>query len=144
LLTFDYFNNLSFEMYNLNVSFNLAYKLKIYKTSARKNKKMYTINHKNNQLNYYLAGLIESDGSIIVPKLNSNNKPTISIVFNIKDLPLAIKIKNVLGYGSIQKISDKNAVNLVIRNKKGIINLITLINGKLRTPKIFKFHDLID
>lgn len=98
----------------------------------------------NNQLSYYLAGLIESDGSIIIPKLNSSNSPTINIIFNIKDKDLAIKIKDTLGYGSIQLIPESNAVNLVIRDKKGIINLINLINGKLRTPKILKLHKLID
>jgi hypothetical protein len=39
----------------------------------------------NKQLGYYLAGLNESDGSILTPKLNSENRPTISFIFNIKD-----------------------------------------------------------
>ena len=33
---------------------------------------------------------------------------------------------------------------LTISNKIALKNLIVLLNGKLRTPKIFKFHDLID
>ena len=47
----------------------------------------------SSQLGYYLAGLIESDGTIIVPKEGSSNTPKIDIVFNIKDKPLALHIK---------------------------------------------------
>lgn len=57
----------------------------------------------NGELGSYLAGLIESDGSIIIPKLESVNTPTINIIFNIKDKPLAEHIKFVLGYGTLQK-----------------------------------------
>ena len=43
------------------------------------------------ELGAYLAGLIESDGSIIIPK-DSTTRPTIKIVFNIKDRPLAERL----------------------------------------------------
>lgn len=101
---------------------------------------------RNNEgkLGAYLAGLIESDGTIIVPDLDNSTTPTIKIVFNIKDKPLAVHIKSVLGYGSIQKTQSGNAVELVISNKTGILDLIITINGKFRTPKIFKLHKLID
>lgn len=57
----------------------------------------------NSQLGYYLAGLIESDGSIIVPSYHSSAyTPKISIVFNSKDKPLALQLIKTLGYGSIQ------------------------------------------
>jgi LAGLIDADG endonuclease len=110
----------------------------------------------NSQLGYYLAGLIEADGSIIVPapgqwpgdgtssrlrledvpKDNSLNNPTIYISFNMEDKPLAICIKNHLGFGSIEDIEKNNAVRLIIRGKYNIMNLISLINGKFITPKI--------
>jgi hypothetical protein len=67
------------------------------------NSELISINKTDSQLGYYLAGLIESDGSIIVPS-EGDSTPTIKIVFQIKDLPLAEKIKEVLGYGSIQKL----------------------------------------
>jgi hypothetical protein len=39
---------------------------------------------------HYLVGLIEGDGSIIVPLKSNNIKyPAITIVFHIKDYPLA-------------------------------------------------------
>jgi LAGLIDADG endonuclease len=105
------------------------------------------------QLGYYLAGLIESDGAIITPsfaKANDGlteikkNTPTIKIVFQIKDKPLAEHIKTKLGHGSIQKTSSDSAIELVIRSKKGIIDLVSLINGKFRTPKIIKLNKLIN
>lgn len=102
-------------------------------------------NAKNNsQLGYYLAGLIESDGSIYIPSMNSVNTPTISIVFNIKDKNLTTHLISTLGYGSIQKSESESAINLVIRNKLGIIDIILLINGKFRTPKISRLHNLIN
>lgn len=54
----------------------------------------------------YLAGLIEGDGSIIVPKTIRNQKgkllyPVVKITFVEKDRPLALKIKEVIGGGTI-------------------------------------------
>jgi len=37
----------------------------------------------------------------------------------------------------VQKINNKNAVNLVIASAKGIENVIRLINGKFRTNSKF-------
>ena len=56
-------------------------------------------------------------------------------MFNIKDKPLALHIKQVLDFGSIQE--NGNAVNLVIRSKMVILDLVSLINGKfLRRPHL--------
>ncbi|KAG1174269.1 hypothetical protein G6F70_005049 [Rhizopus microsporus] len=81
---------------------------------------------------YYLAGLIEGDGTIIVPtkEKTPNGKlthPVIRIVFTQYDLPLAEKLQQVLNCGFIQK------------PKK-----VKLINGKMRTPKIEALHRLIN
>jgi hypothetical protein len=112
------------------------------KTNLGKNK--YPLNLKDNQLGYYLAGLIEADGSIIIPKEESKNTPAISISFNIEDKPLAVCIKNQLGFGSLENIEKYNAVKLIIIGKYNILTLISLINGKFRTPKIEKLHKLIN
>jgi len=58
----------------------------------------------NNKIGYYLAGLIEVDGSFIVPLKKSKITLTISISFNIIDKPLAICIKERLGYGFMEEI----------------------------------------
>lgn len=97
----------------------------------------------NDQLGSYLAGLIESDGSIIIPKENSKNTPTISIVFHIDDKPLAIHLCEKLGYGSLEELEYKKAVKLYIRGKYSILKTVSIINGKFRTPKIEKLHKLI-
>lgn len=57
----------------------------------------------------YLAGLIESDGSIAVHNENSAAKrycPKILIVFNIADEPLANKLAFITGTGTVYKKKD--------------------------------------
>ena len=43
-----------------------------------------------------------------------------------------------------KKSNSESAVYLVIRNKVGIIDLISLVNGKFRTPNIASLYRLID
>jgi len=103
----------------------------------------------DNQLGYYLAGLIEGDGSIIVPTkdktLNSKNThPVIRIVFTLADLPLAQKLQKVLGCGFIQKPKLGNYYLFEVQNIEGLLKLANLINGKIRTPKIEALNRLIN
>ena len=81
---------------------------------------------------------------IITPN-NSSATPTIYISLQEKDRPFAEHLKNYLGYGSIQlEATSPNAIRFVIRNKEGIIDILNLINGYFRTPKISKLHAMID
>jgi len=55
-----------------------------------------------------LTGLIEGEGTIIVPKTARSPKGklnylSIQIVFHLKDLPLALLIQKNLGLGSLIK-----------------------------------------
>ena len=50
---------------------------------------------------------------------------------------------NILGYGSLELIPSSKAVKIHIRGKYSILNLLRLINGKFRTPKIEKLNSLI-
>lgn len=98
---------------------------------------------------YYLTGLIEGDGSIITPKkLRSPNGklnyPSIQIVFNLKDLPLALLIQKELTFGSLSRKKGVNAYVLTINSYEGILSTISLINGNMRTPKIYSLNALID
>jgi hypothetical protein len=98
---------------------------------------------------YYLTGLIEGDGSIIVPKtlrsLNGKlNYPSIQIIFQSKDIPLALLIQKTLGFGSLSKKKGLNAYVFSINNYEGLILVINLINGNMRTPKINSLYQLID
>jgi hypothetical protein len=98
---------------------------------------------------YYLTGLIEGDGTIITPKsLRSPkgklNYPSIQIVFHLKDLPLALLVQKELGVGSLSRKKGVDAYILTINSYEGILLTISLINGNMRTPKIYSLNALID
>lgn len=97
----------------------------------------------------YLAGLIEGDGTIVVPKVLRSEKgkltyAQIQIVFVAKDLPVAFMLAKALGHGSINKRKLSNAYIFTINNRQGLLNLVHLINGYMRTPKHTAFSQLID
>ena len=48
------------------------------------------------------------------------------------DASLAYYIKKRIGYGTVRKIEDKNAILLTITKREGLEKVINLINGKLR------------
>jgi hypothetical protein len=65
-------------------------------------------------------------------------------VFHSKDLPLALLIQKEIGHGSISKKKGKNAYIYTINNTEGLLLLINLLNGKMKTNKIYTLHKLID
>ena len=98
---------------------------------------------------YYFTGLIEGDGTIVTPKTLRSpkgrlNYPAIQIVFHLKDLPLALLIQKELGVGSLSRKKGVNAYILTINSYEGILFIISLINGNMRTPKIHSLNALID
>lgn len=97
----------------------------------------------------YFTGLIEGDGTIITPKTIRSpkgklNYPTIQIVFHLKDLPLALLVQKELGVGSLSRKKGVDAYVLTINSYTGILLVISLINGNMRTPKIHSVNALID
>lgn len=78
------------------------------------------------QLGHYLAGLIDGDGHF-------SSKQQLVIVFNLLDIQLAYFIKKQIGFGNIRKVKNKNAVLLIVSSTQGLIKVINLINGKLRS-----------
>ena len=84
----------------------------------------------NEQLGYYLAGLIDGDGHF-------SKAQQLVIVFSSPDAFLAYYLKAKLGYGKVRKVKDKNAYLLIVSNKEGMLNVINLVNGKLRTEHKF-------
>jgi hypothetical protein len=111
--------------------------------------------------NYYFTGLIEGDGTIVTPKTLRSpkgklNYPAIQIVFHLKDLPLALLVQKELalqlftvggcgaGVGSLSRKKGVNAYILTINSYEGILFIISLINGNMRTPKIHSLNTLID
>lgn len=104
---------------------------------------------KDYKFSSYLAGLIEGDGSIIVPKSERSvkgklNYPSIQITFNLRDLPLALVIQQKLKYGSLNRKKGVNAYILTINNYEGLLLIVNIINGYMRTPKINALYKLID
>lgn len=102
----------------------------------------------NPNFSYYLAGLIEGDGTIIVPKTERSlkgkiNYPSIQISFDLRDLPLALIIQKTLGFGSLSRTKGVNAYRLTINNYEGLIKLLIILNGKLRTVKINDYNNLV-
>lgn len=91
-------------------------------------------------LDSYLAGLIEGDGYL---SITNKNSVIIGITFNSKDRPLAEKLLELIGKGTIVE-RQTNSVELRFSSKDSIIKIVNLINGKFRTPKISQLHLLID
>jgi hypothetical protein len=107
------------------------------------------LNDFNTKFSAYLAGLIEGDGSIIVPKIERSIKgklyyPSIQIAFHLRDFPLAQILQQRLGHGSLAKKKGVNAYILTINNFEGVILVVNIINGYMRTPKICALYKLID
>lgn len=97
-------------------------------------------------LNHYLAGLIEGDGSVKVPKNLRSDKgnlvyPSVTITFADKELPLAQFLSKILD-GRVNKTSG-NWYVLSIYKISALYNLVCRINGKFRTPKLEALHQLI-
>jgi hypothetical protein len=95
----------------------------------------------------YLAGLIEGDGTIVVPKQERSEKgklnyPMIQIVFQHKDFPLCQVLQKTIGHGSISKVKQSAAYILTINNLEGLVAVSFLINGKMRSSKFNQFVQL--
>ena len=99
------------------------------------------------KLGPYLAGLIESDGTIAVHNKNSNAKkynPKIAVVFNLVDKPLAINLASITEAGTIYKKKDAGHILWQIQKLEDVIKIINIINGFMRTPKIEALHRAIN
>ena len=99
--------------------------------------------------NHYLAGLIEGEGSIIVPSSKKDKKgrvtyPSVQIVFALMDLPLALKVQKTLGHGSISRKKSQAAYIFTINSREGLLKIINLVNGKFKTDKIAALYKLIE
>jgi LAGLIDADG endonuclease len=102
----------------------------------------------NNNLGYYLAGLLEGDGHISLPSLgvttlNRVLNPRIVFTSHINNLSMYTFIQSELGKIGRFQTSGNNVIRYIIGDIKGIMILINLMHGKLRTPKNKRFNDLI-
>lgn len=119
--------------------------VKIFKDSfSIANAKRHYKKDEKNLLGYYLAGLIEGDGSIILRKgAREKISPKIVFTFHPNELPLYNKISQILQTGIIY--TEKRGIcRYTISNADAVIKLVNLVNGKFRTPKITALNKAID
>ena len=106
---------------------------------------------KSSNFGPYLAGLWEGDGHIWIPSntnapcLGGGKKytPHFVITFAEVDFPLLVILQVLIG-GTIRHKVENNAYVLTITSMPGLIKVIGLMNGHLRTPKIGQFNAMID
>lgn len=94
-------------------------KLSIHKPSKQ--------SYHNEEFNHYLAGLIDGDGHI-------STIGHIVISFNSRDKASALKLRSKLKYGKVRDVKNKNACNLIISNREGVIKIASLLKDKLKHP----------
>jgi len=134
--------------YNLNIARaipieDLEKSLKNYKVNNNTEVFKY-----NENLGYYLAGLLEGDGHISLPSLgvttlNRVLNPRIVFTSHKNNLGMYAFIQSELGNIGRFQTSGDNAIRYIIGDKKGIMFIINLMHSKLRTPKNIRFNDLI-
>lgn len=132
---------------------NAEYAAKFFTLSSRKGTHGISANSTNlkggsdgfksinaNMLGSYLAGLIEGDGTIYSPTALRDatgriQACRIKIVFEGRDYPYALFLQSQFG-GSIRKLNNGEAYDLVISRLNSVVFIANLINGHMRTPKI--------
>jgi len=103
----------------------------------------------NKEFGYYLAGYIEGDGCLVTPFVLKNPNGTkkvcsVQINFHINDLEFVTLLQKRIGHGNIYFSKTTKTVRLIIQNLAGVLAVIDLINGKMRTPKITALYTMID
>ncbi len=81
---------------------------------------------------YWLGGLIDGDGSIL---LNKQGYVNIEIILNEKDSQTLAFLKKNVGFGNITKRSGVKAVRWRTAKKNNIIMLLQKLEGKLLTEE---------
>jgi len=131
--------------------------LKIAKAISKDSVNKILIDYKNqnnildfqdNNLGHYLAGLLEGDGHISLPSLGSTTldrilNPRIVFTSDKNNLGMYVFLQSQLGNIGRFQHSSENVIRYIIGDKKGIVDIIKLIHGKLRTPKNIRLNDLI-
>ena len=123
---------------------------KIYTNYINKFNKLnvrhYSTEVNKNDLGSYLAGLFEGDGHIWIQKTFSgkNHNPRFCITFGLKNEPLAKILLEILESGFIRYKNSDNACVIVVSSVVGLKKIVSLVNGKFRTPKIGQLDALIN
>jgi len=92
-----------------------------------------------NLFNEWLSGILDGDGSLLVSK---KGYTSCEITMSLKDEYALRYIQNKLG-GSIKLRSGVKAIRYRLHNKKGMMELISRINGKIRHTSRLKQLNLL-
>jgi hypothetical protein len=84
----------------------------------------------DNSFYEWLAGLIDGDGCFLLSK---KGYASLEIVMELRDQHCLYKIKQKFG-GSIQLRTGKNHLRYRLHDKKGLLSLISAVNGLIRNP----------
>lgn len=111
-------------------------------------KRWFSIVRSPSRLGPYLAGLWEGDGHIWIPKTSpapsgKRYNPHFVLTFAEIDYPLVLVLKTLIG-ATIRHKVDNHVYVLTITSISGLLNIISLINGHLRTPKLTQFNKMIE
>jgi hypothetical protein len=86
-------------------------------------------------LGHYLAGLIDGGGHF-------STVGHCVICFSNKDVSFARELRTEIGFGTVRKIKDKKAFNLIISNSAGVVFVADLVRDKLKHPgRIKQFNE---
>ena len=97
------------------------------------------------EFGHYFAGLIEGHGALILKHTNGIYKAcSLQIVFHINDLEFVKVLHQRIGHGHISLFRKTQTVKLHIQELTGLLFIIHLINGKMRTPHIHALYYIID
>lgn len=90
----------------------------------------------------WLIGFTEGNGSFII---NNHNKYIEFIITQVStDAQVLFYIKKELGFGSVSK-QDKNTHHFKVKDKKGLLKIINIFNGKLQLIKTqYKFITFVN
>ena len=100
---------------------------------------IYNNSLKDKAWNEWLAGLIDGDGSLLVSK---SGYASCEITMSLQDEHALAIIKQKLG-GSIKLRSGVKALRYRLHNNKGMIDLITRINGNIRHSSRLKQLEIV-
>ncbi|MBP1357779.1 MAG: LAGLIDADG family homing endonuclease [Sulfolobus sp.] len=100
-------------------------------------------------LSFYLAGLLEGDGSISIPNSDRNSSgkliyPSVNFAFALKDIPLANYLCSLIGHGSVIVRFQSESCVYTINSIAGLIAFVNIVNGNLRGGKLVPFNQLIN
>ena len=101
-----------------------------------------------NSLGYYLAGLLEGDGSISIPALGTTTmnrilNPRIVFTSHVNNIGMYAYLQSELGGIGRFQTSGNSTLRYIIGDKEGILICIKLMHCKLITTNNKRFNDLI-